>query len=91
MNCIATIFPHSGELNKYPFDRYGATLCLLMTTPARKTQSRASTVPEVTGKGDFQVEHLAVGATALRQNVPVLLAILIAIDSRNQIRRECLS
>ncbi|MGC1650583.1 MAG: DUF4436 family protein, partial [Candidatus Sulfotelmatobacter sp.] len=38
MNRIEAVFPLNGELNKYPFDRYGTTLWLLMTTPARKVQ-----------------------------------------------------
>jgi hypothetical protein len=75
MNRLVAVFPLNGELNKYPFDRYETTLWLLMTTPARKTQSQAATATESAGKQESQGEHLAVGATALKKSVTVPLTI----------------
>jgi hypothetical protein len=80
MNRIAAVFPLNGELNKYPFDRYWATLWLLMTT-ARETQPQTSHAPEGTAKEEFQAEHLAVGATALKQNVSVPLTISLSAST----------
>jgi hypothetical protein len=81
MNRIVAVFPLNGELNKYPFDRYGTTLWLLMTTPARKTQPQASTVPEGGGKEEPQAEHLAVGTTALQKSMTVPLTISLSAST----------
>jgi hypothetical protein len=91
MNRIAAVFPLNGELNKYPFDRHGATLWLLMTIPTRQTQPQASHVPEAATKEELKAEHLAVGATALRQNVPVPITISLSASTPGiKIRGESL-
>src|ERR1700689_5851560 len=90
MNRIEAVFPLNGELNRYPLDHYSTTLWLLMTTPAQKTKTRTSTVPqsaqipqsaevpqsvqEAAPHGD----HLAVGATVLQQSTTVPLTIALS-------------
>src|SRR5580658_7514179 len=46
MNRIEAVFPLNGQLNRYPLDRYGTTLWLLMTTPTRKPQPQISQLPQ---------------------------------------------
>ena len=81
MNRIEAIFPLNGQVNKYPFDRYGTTLWLLMTTPARKIQPQTSNVPESTEEEALQGDHLAVGTTALRQSTIVPLTIILSAST----------
>jgi Domain of unknown function (DUF4436) len=93
MNRIEAVFPLNGELNRYPLDHYSTTLWLLMTTPAQKTKTRTSTVPqsaqipqsaevpqsvqEAAPHGD----HLAVGATVLQQSTTVPLTIALSAST----------
>jgi hypothetical protein len=77
MNRIEAVFPLNGELNKYPFDRYGTTLWLLMTTSTRKVQPQTSRSPETTENEGLQGDHLAVGTTALQQSTIVPLTITL--------------
>jgi hypothetical protein len=81
MNRIEAIFPLNGQVNKYPFDRYGTTLWLLMTTQARKIQPQTSNVPDSTEEEALQGDHLAVGATALRQSTIVPLTIILSAST----------
>ncbi len=81
MNRIEAVFPLNGELNKYPFDRYGTTLWLLMTTPARKVQLQASSGPEGTENEGPQGNRLAVGTTALQQSTIVPLTITLSAST----------
>jgi hypothetical protein len=81
MNPIEAVFPLNGELNQYPFDRYGTTLWLLMTTPARKIEQQTSNLPESTEKKTPQGEHFAVGATTLQQSTTVPLTISLSAST----------
>jgi hypothetical protein len=81
MNRIEAVFPLNGELNKYPFDRYGTTLWLLMTTPVRKIEQQNSNFPESTEKETPQGEHLAVGVTTLQQSTTVPLTITLSAST----------
>jgi hypothetical protein len=81
MNRIEAVFPLNGELNRYPFDRYDATIRLLMTTPARKTQPQTSIVPENTEPGAIEGDHLAIGATALQQSITIPLTITVSAST----------
>jgi hypothetical protein len=82
MSRIEAVFPLNGDLNKYPFDRYRATLWLLMTTPAQKnTATRISNLPESAEKETPQSDHLAVGATALQKSSIVPLTITVSAST----------
>jgi Domain of unknown function (DUF4436) len=81
MNRIEAIFPLNGEVNKYPFDRYDATLRLLMTTPSRKIQPLPSIVPENAETEAPPGDHLAIGATALQQSITVPLTIKLSAST----------
>jgi Domain of unknown function (DUF4436) len=93
MNRIEAVFPLNGELNKYPLDHYRTTLWLLMTTPAQKTQPLSSNIPAGSGapggagvpettEGEVSHgDHLAVGATALRQSTTVPLTIALSAST----------
>jgi hypothetical protein len=81
MNRIEAIFPLNGELNKYPFDRYGTTLWLLMTTPTRKVQPQTSSVPEGTENEGPQSDHFSVGTTALQRSTIVPLTITLSAST----------
>jgi len=78
MNRIEVVFPLNGEVNQYPFDHYGTTLWILMTTPVRKKQPQTSSVP---GSAEDKALQLAVGATALQQNTAVPLAITLSAST----------
>jgi hypothetical protein len=78
MNRIEAVFPLNGEINRYPFDRYEATLWMLATTPVRKKQPRASDVPEST---EGQAIQDIVGATALQQSAAVPLTIVLSAST----------
>jgi Domain of unknown function (DUF4436) len=81
MNRIEAVFPLNGQRNRYPLDHYGTTLWLLMTTPAQQLQPQTQNTPQsprVPEGGEEQapqVDHLAVGATALKQSTTVPLTI----------------
>ncbi len=77
MNRIEATFPLNGELNKYPFDHYGTTLWLLMTTPAKKKQPQGSKIPETAEEQKQAGDYLAVGTTALQQSTPVPVTITL--------------
>jgi hypothetical protein len=77
MSRIQMVFPLNGELNRYPFDQYRATLWLLMTTPAQKKQQSASSLPEST-QAQAPPEDFAVGTTALQESTTVPLTILFS-------------
>jgi hypothetical protein len=81
MNRIEAVFPLNGELNKYPFDHYGATLWLLMTTPAGTTKPRIMDVPASSGTEEPQGEHLEVGTSTLQQSLPVPLTISLSAST----------
>jgi hypothetical protein len=87
MNRIEAVFPLNGQLNRYPLDRYGTTLWLLMTTPAPKARPQAAKIPQSPGaleNKEGQVsegDHLAVGATALQQNTTVPLTIVLSAST----------
>jgi hypothetical protein len=81
MNRIEAVFPLNGELNKYPFDHYGATLWLLMTTPAGTTRPRIMDVPGSSGTEEPQGEHLAVGTSTLQQSLLVPLTISLSAST----------
>jgi hypothetical protein len=78
MNRIEVAFPLNGDLNRYPFDRYETTLRLLIATPGGNAQAP---VPNATDSGSPDVvrgESLAVGALALRQNIPIPLSLRLS-------------
>jgi Domain of unknown function (DUF4436) len=84
MNRIEAVFPLNGQLNRYPLDHYKTTLWLLMTTPTPKLEPQISEIPQNTevpksGEEDaFHGDHLAVGATALKQGTAVPLTIALS-------------
>jgi hypothetical protein len=84
MNRIEAVFPLNGQLNRYPLDHYGTTLWLLMTTPAGKREPQTSEIPQnaavpKSGEEDSpHGDHLAVGATALKQSATVPLTIALS-------------
>jgi hypothetical protein len=78
MNRIEAVFPLNGDLNKYPLDRYDATVLLLMTTPARNAQPTVPKIPaSISGLANPN-DELAVSSTALLQNTPVALSISLS-------------
>ena len=81
MNRIEAVFPLNGELNKYPFDHYGTTLWLLITTPARKAQPKTTKIPEDIEQQAPQREQLTVGATALQQSTPIPLTVNLSAST----------
>jgi hypothetical protein len=81
MNRIEAVFPLNGELNKYPFDRYDATLRLLMTTPTRNVRPSTPTVPENNETEAPTGDHLAIGSTALQQSITVPLTIQLSAST----------
>lgn len=78
MNRIEVVFPLNGEVNQYPFDRYGTTLWVLMTTPARKKPPQTSNIPESAGD---QALQLAIGTTALQASTVVPLTINLSAST----------
>ena len=78
MNRIEAVFPLNGELNQYPFDRYGTTLWLLMTTPAKKRQPQVPKIPENAEEQKQPGDYLAVGKTALQESIPVPVTITLS-------------
>ena len=78
MNRIEVVFPLNGELNQYPFDHYGTTLWVLMTTPARKKPPQTSNIPE---SAEDQALQLAVGTTALQESTVVPLTINLSAST----------
>ena len=87
MNRIEAVFPLNGELNKYPFDRYGTTLWLLITTPAREAQPKS-----YEDSGRHRTTSASARATRSRRNRLATehsrpaYGQFVCIDSRNQIR-----
>jgi hypothetical protein len=87
MNRVEAVFPLNGEVNRYPLDHYETTLWLLMTTPARKVKPQTSKTPpspQVPGSGEEEApqgDHLAVGATALKQSTMVPLTISLSAST----------
>jgi hypothetical protein len=87
MNRIEAVFPLNGQLNRYPLDRYGTTLWLLMTTPGPKRRPQAANIPQTPGALEntegqaSEGDHLAVGATALQQNTTVPLTIVLSAST----------
>ncbi len=78
MNRIEAVFPLNGELNRYPFDRYEATLWLLMTTPARKKQPQIANTPESAEQQQLQD---AIGTNTLQQSAAVPLAVTLSAST----------
>ena len=84
MNRIEAVFPLNGELNKYPFDHYGTTLWLLVTTPARKAQPKTTKT-----SGRHRTASASARATRSRRNHPATehshpaYDQFLRIDSRN--------
>jgi hypothetical protein len=78
MNRIEAVFPISGELNKYPLDRYDTTVRLLMTTPAQNAPREVPKIPASITQHTHPTDELAVSPTALLQNVPVALSISLS-------------
>jgi hypothetical protein len=91
MNRIEAVFPLNGQLNRYPLDHYETTLWLLMTTPAQKTKTQTSTIPQSAPQSAQapqrvedvapQGDHLAVGTAALQQNSTVPLTIALSAST----------
>jgi len=87
MNRIEAVFPLNGQLNRYPLDHYLTTLWMLMSTPTRKLQPQTSKLPqsaEVPKNGEEEAphsDHLAVGATALKQSTTVPLTIALSAST----------
>ena len=81
MNRIEAVFPLNGELNKYPFDRYGTTLWFLMTTPARKIPPQTAKIPEGAEEQALQGDQLAVGTADLQQSTTVPLTIALSAST----------
>jgi hypothetical protein len=78
MRRINVVLPLSGDLNRYPFDRYDGNLRLLMVTPSENAQAEVPS-PSDSQSPDFaQRESLAVGTVALRKTVPVPLSISLS-------------
>jgi len=75
MNRIEVVFPLTGDLNKYPLDRYDTTVRLLMTTPARNVRRETPSMPASITQHTHPTDELAVSPTALLQNSPVALSI----------------
>jgi hypothetical protein len=78
MNRIEVVFPLNGEVNQYPFDHYGTTLWVLMTTPARKKPPQTSNIPE---NAEVQALQLALGTTALQESTVVPLTINLSAST----------
>lgn len=78
MNRIEVVFPLNGEVNQYPFDHYGTTLWVLMTTPARKKPPQTSNIPE---SAEDQALQLALGTTALQESTVVPLTINLSAST----------
>lgn len=78
MNRIEAVFPLNGELNRYPFDRYEATLWLLMTTPAKTKQPQSVNIPE---SAEGQALQGAVGTNTLQQSTTVPLAVSLSAST----------
>jgi hypothetical protein len=78
MNRIEAVFPLNGDLNKYPLDRYDATVRLLMTTPARNAQPAMPKIPASISELEHPTDELAVSSTALLQNAPVAISISLS-------------
>ena len=78
MNRIEAVFPLNGELSRYPFDRYDATLWLLMTTPANKKQPQTVNIPE---SAEGQAVQGAVGTNTLQQSTTVPLAVSLSAST----------
>jgi hypothetical protein len=78
MNRVNVVFPMNGDLNRYPFDHYVATLRLVMSTPARKKRPNPdSSLP--TGPED-QILQSEVGTSALQTStlIPITLVLTAA-------------
>jgi hypothetical protein len=78
MNLIEAVFPLNGDVNKYPLDSYETTMWLLMTTPARNVQPKASKVPESIPEFTHQADEFVVSSSALLRNAPVALSASIS-------------
>src|SRR5580658_3617735 len=78
MNRIEVVFPLNGDLNKYPLDRYDTTVRILVTTPARNVQPETPKIPASITQHTHPTDELAVSTSALLQNEPVALSILIS-------------
>ncbi|MGB9432862.1 MAG: DUF4436 family protein [Candidatus Acidiferrum sp.] len=97
MNRIEARFPLSGDLNRYPFDRYETTMWLLMTTPAGNAKANASQTPENQPQEALPTDGLGVGASTFQQNLPLPLSLVLSAAipgikfdgnvSRNEIRQ----
>jgi hypothetical protein len=59
---IDATFPLVGELNRYPLDRYNASLQFLVTTPQRLTRQQVTQPVEGTPRKNPNPEDLAVGS-----------------------------
>jgi Domain of unknown function (DUF4436) len=78
MNRIEAVFPLNGEPNRYPFDRYDATLWILMTTPARKKPPPMANIP---GSPEGQAIQDAVGTNALQQGAAVPVTVTMSAST----------
>jgi hypothetical protein len=74
MNRMEAIFPLAGESNRYPLDRYEATVWMMASTGARKKQAGAANLPD---SEEGQAIQDVVGTTALQQNSGVPMSIVL--------------
>ena len=75
-NRIEAVFPLNGDFNRYPFDRYEATIWLWMTVPPAISEAQVSKVPENQPQETLHTEELAVGAVALQRSTPIPLSLV---------------
>ncbi len=75
INRIEATFPLTGDINRYPFDRYGSNVWLLVTTPGGKKVSQASPLPDETSEESVTSDNLVVGTSTLQQNRPVPISL----------------
>ncbi|MFZ0580935.1 MAG: DUF4436 family protein [Candidatus Acidiferrales bacterium] len=79
MNRIEAVFHLNGNLNRYPFDRYGTTIRLLIIpSPAAKKLQILSKAPENQSQEALTDEQLAVGAVVLQQSTPIPLTLVVS-------------
>jgi hypothetical protein len=74
MNRIEAVFPLAGESNRYPLDRYEATVWMMASTGARKKQAGAQNLPD---SDPGQAIQEVVGTTALQQSSAVPMSIVL--------------
>jgi hypothetical protein len=78
INRIEGVFPLAGETNRYPLDRYEATVWMMATTGSRKKQDKTANLP---GSEEGQAIQEVVGSTALQQSIAVPMSIVVSAST----------